>query len=98
MIYQNYSYICHVKLKQLKTMESPEIRLEIEKILDSYEFKRTEIPNAFKRGRYSAVIWPNNSNFVTFTVFSPKVMRYMGSDTYEKVTDLKERLKKLLIN
>ena len=97
MIYQNYSYICPVKLKQLKTMESPEIRLEIEKILDSYEFKRTEIPNAFKRGRYSAVIWPN-SNFITFTVYSPKVMRYIGSHTYENIADLKERLKKLLIN
>ena len=76
-------------------MESTEIRLEIEKTLDSYEFKRTEIPNAFKRGRYSAVIWPNNSNFVTFTVYSPKVMRYMYSHTYEKITDLKESLKEM---
>lgn len=76
-------------------MESPEIRLEIEKILNSYEFKRSEVSNAFKRGRYSAVIWPNNSNFVTFTVYSPKVMRYIGSHTYENIADLIERLKKL---
>jgi hypothetical protein len=75
-------------------METKEFILEIEKILDSYEFKRTEVHNAFKRGRYSAVIWPN-SNKITITVFSPKIKRYLGSHTYENIADLKERLKKM---